>query len=446
MLWPLIRRNTGLTSVDIDGVSDKLDLRGLALTLQTLPGLIRLRLECSFQYYNTSVSDRLNKVNPEALGWLIRALAYPHLRLKSLILHVRVESGLPPEWNLFEADQDHDQNPKNRTAQFPELEEFAIHDSGHNSHWIAEAILLPMLREAPVLKKLSIPYMSMSTSKAIVKVLEERQLPLEDLLFDSPGCDAWFVDMVKIHRRTLRTLEAYHNHPSYEMRDDTYCEPMLQALVPTSMTTSDLSLQMVNLQVINMALVASPTVSTLIQRILTSLPNLRYFTQDFVGKPPPFDEVYGPHGKLEIRDLVASPWVCSGLELLCVSLGSRSVEDGVDETLQERRDKIRRVYKQLGALTQLKELTLACDVLNEQLSSSSEVAELDFTFETGLQEMEPCLKHLVGLYINRVQGVRFGEPERQWVKERALRLVYLEDQPQEEVDDLDDDTGASDEE
>ncbi|KAF9332211.1 hypothetical protein BG006_004924 [Podila minutissima] len=195
-----------------------------------------------------------------------------------------------------------------------------------------------------------------------------------------------------------------------------------------------------------MVLVTSLTVSTLIQRILTTLPNLRYFTQDFVGKAMPYDEVYGPYGKLEIRNLVASPWVCSGLELLCVSLGSRSVADGVDETPQERRDKIRRVYKQLGALTQLKQLMLACDVLDEDLFSSSEVAELDFTFETGLREMEPCLRHLVGLSISRVQGVRFGEPEGQWVKERALRLVHLEDQPQEEVDDLDDDSGASDEE
>ncbi|KAF9332212.1 hypothetical protein BG006_004925 [Podila minutissima] len=207
MLWPLIRRKTGLTSVDIDGVSDKLDLRGLALPLQTLPGLTRLRLKCSFQYYNTSVSDCLNK--------------RPSTRVEP------IRGGSRPR----------PKTPKNRTAQFSELEEFAIHDSGHNSHWIAEAILLPKLREAPVLKKLSIPYMSMSTSKATVKILEERQLPLEDLMFDSPACDAWFVDMVRIHRRTLRTLEAYHSDPSYEMRDETYCDPVLQAPVPTSMTT-----------------------------------------------------------------------------------------------------------------------------------------------------------------------------------------------------------------
>lgn len=107
----------------------------------------------------------------------------------------------------------------------------------------------------------------------------------------------------------------------------------------------------------------------------------------------------GPHGKLEIRDLVATPWVCRGLELLCVSLGSQTVENGRETRLQ-RRDKIRRVYKQLGMLTQLKQLTLECDVLDESLSSSSGAAELDFTFETGLLEMEPCLKHLLSLDIS----------------------------------------------
>lgn len=265
------RSSENLASVDNVGVSDQRDLQEVALTLQALPGQTWLRLKCSFQYYNLKRSYRKNKVDLQALGWLIRGLAYPHLRLINLIFHMHVEGGLPSGSTLFEADHNHS---KNRMAQFPEPEEFSIHDSGQNPHLTAETIFLPMLCEAPILKSLSIPLMSASTSKATVKILEERQLPLQEMMFDSPGSDPKFEDLVRIHRRTLRTLEAYHNHPSYEMRDDSYCEPMLRALVPTSMATANLNFQTVNLQDIKIVLVASPTVSTLIQRILTSLPNL----------------------------------------------------------------------------------------------------------------------------------------------------------------------------
>lgn len=118
--------------------------------------MTRLRLKSSFQYHNMSVRDRMNKVDFHALGSMIRGLAYPHLQLKNLVLHVHVEGTIPQGWVLFE-DQHHDHDDEVPTALFPNLEELSIDDRRLDLHLAARVLLLPTLREALSLKNLSIP-------------------------------------------------------------------------------------------------------------------------------------------------------------------------------------------------------------------------------------------------------------------------------------------------
>ncbi|KFH64580.1 hypothetical protein MVEG_09313 [Podila verticillata NRRL 6337] len=79
------------------------------------------------------------------------------------------------------------------------------------------------------------------------------------------------VDIVKTSRKTLRSLRACQDMP-------TLCEPMLRALLP--MDDTDLRIQ-VNMREIHFELDESPTMSVVIQAILTSLLNLRVFRQAF---------------------------------------------------------------------------------------------------------------------------------------------------------------------
>ncbi|KFH64484.1 hypothetical protein MVEG_09218 [Podila verticillata NRRL 6337] len=156
ILWPFICRNPCLTSEDLDGVSDQLNLQELVQTLRSLSGMTRPRLKCSFQYHNMSVRDRMNKVDFQALGSMIQGLAYSHLQLKNLVLHVHVEGTIPQGWVLFE-DHHHDHDDEVSTALFPDLEELSINDRRLDLHLTARVLLLPTLREAPSLKNLSIP-------------------------------------------------------------------------------------------------------------------------------------------------------------------------------------------------------------------------------------------------------------------------------------------------
>ncbi|KAF9332209.1 hypothetical protein BG006_004922 [Podila minutissima] len=173
-----------------------------------------------------------------------------------------------------------------------------------------------------------------------------------------------------------------------------------------------------NLQEIMLVLEESPTVSATIQGILTSLPNLRAFRNGF-RRWRHVSTMSGGPARLQIRNMVATPWACVGLRDLALCLGSRTAEEGATESKQERRAKIYRVYKQLGELTQLTSLILACDVLGGPSS-----AKLDFTFETGVRAMGPCLKNLTLLDIEEVGGIRFSQEERVWVLQEGPLLAH----------------------
>ncbi|KFH64544.1 hypothetical protein MVEG_09277 [Podila verticillata NRRL 6337] len=161
------------------------------------------------------------------------------------------------------------------------------------------------------------------------------------------------------------------------------------------------------MQDIEMVLQESLTISALIQKILASLPNLRAFRHGFRRWANVPSLTRGP-ARLQIDGMVATPWVCVGLQEYFLCLGSCTAENGEAETQNERRAKIYYVYKQLGALRRLKSLILACDVLG----GASEV-ELDFTFETGVRAMEPCLEHLALLDIDEVDSIQFSHMKRQ---------------------------------
>jgi len=71
---------------------------------------------------------------------------------------------------------------------------------------------------------------------------------------------------------------------------------------------------------------------------------------------------------------------------------------GREKPAHDQRDKIRQVYRQLGALTRLTDLVLGCNVPGD----SSEV-ELEFNFDTRVEAMEfVCATWYGWTYVVRV--------------------------------------------
>ncbi|KAG0028801.1 hypothetical protein BGZ81_004413 [Podila clonocystis] len=400
MLRKLIRKNPGLTRVRFYDVDSSIDLQELVHALQTCQGLTLFNFSCKDGYnFIQSTSFHITTVRSRGLASLIRGLAYPHFRLKCLGFEVRV--GDTPEETLFEEGRE------NHNALFPSLETLHVIDTGRHNQLTAEAFFVPILREAPELKDLTVPNMSGVVAAAAAAAVVKCTPPLEHLTFYmelQPGC----AEMVKASRRTLRRLDASSNQPAL-------CEPLLGALLPMNDGT-DACLR-TNLQEIELVLEESPTVSATIQGILTTLPNLKAFRNGF-RRWRNVSTMSGGPARLQICDMVTTAWACVGLQDLALCLGSRTAEEYVTESRQERLAKIYRVYKQLGELTQLKSLILACDMLGGPSS-----VELDFSFKSGVRAMEPCLKHLALLDIEEVCGIRFSNKERAWVLQQGPHLA-----------------------
>ncbi|KAI9238233.1 MAG: hypothetical protein BYD32DRAFT_460832 [Podila humilis] len=122
---------------------------------------------------------------------------------------------------------------------------------------------------------------------------------------------------------------------------------------------------------------------------------------------------------LKICDLVRSRWVGTDLEVLHLAIGrtSSSPEDEAKwglETFQQRKSKIRQVYRQLGAMTRLQELKL-CYVLEVVCFQDM----FDMTFEIGLDAMEPCLPSLRLLDLEEVERCMIGPQEMEWLRKFA---------------------------
>ncbi|KAF9332206.1 hypothetical protein BG006_004919 [Podila minutissima] len=396
MLAPFICQNPHLISVHFESIPGTIDLQELGRALQTCRGLSSLHLQMA------------SNVSYTLLGSLIRDLARPHLWLKDLDLNLPVGDTPAEGWALFERDQ------RDFAPLFPRLEELRFNDDSGRSYVLAENFYLPVLNEAAALKTLYIPDMPYEDCEAAVESIARQRPPLERLYFETGTSHPGFVDIVKNSRKTLRVLEAHELDP-------TVCASMLQSFVQVN--ESDLCYQM-NLREITFVLAESPTASALMQKVLISLPNLECFTQETVGMYPDWIP-----GRLEIRDMVATSWVCHGLIKLSLCLGCHTAENNVEETEQERRTKIGQVYKQLGVLTQLEHLTLRCNVLDWPSK-----VEFDFTIESGLKAMEPCLTNLQALDIQGVAGSRFSTKEKKWMREHTPQAA-LSYTPYENHDD-----------
>lgn len=396
LLRQLVLKNPSLSKVYFYHVSNRVDLEELAKALQSCQRLTEFSLNCHHAVPGANGNEFASKLDPRGLASLIRGLSYPTVQLKDLALGVSI--GDPPQgWTLFETDCE------SHSVLFPTLERLSFAVIGECGPW-AEDFYLPILRESTGLRYLCIPEMPDRAVAEVTATLTRMTPPLEELSFMSPRFHPGFGDIVKACRGTLHTVRAnrFGSAP---------CEPILQALLPVYHDATDLCLR-TNLQRIFITLQASPTVSVLMQKIMTTLPNLRVFYQNWS------DPVFGAQpGRLEISDMVSAPWVCFQLRLLIICLGGRTVGDNVGETQLERRDKICQVYKQLGQLTRLRHARIGCNVLG----GSSEV-ELDFTLENGLEAMKPCLERMEVLLIDEVAGCRFGQKERDWVVQHGPQL------------------------
>ncbi|KAF9371266.1 hypothetical protein CPB97_002121 [Podila verticillata] len=410
MVASLIRKNPNLCSIAIDWVSNMLDLYELSSALQTCKGLMHFYLDSFGRFFASNCRARpvipdnyQSGVDWSALKALVQGLACSHSGLRSLSIHTRLINTAASDWSLLEASESSDK-------LFPDLENLLIRVVDENLMPIdGDAMFLPLLREAPAVTALKIPCMSATASAAAVAIVKEHGLHLSSLTFGEilggnkmyPDCFG-FVDLVTTNSRTLHTLRASQVNPSI-------AQSMMLALLPNQGPDIDIR---TNLRVLTLGLQEGPIVSALINRILTTLPNLQEFQMD------QFTNVLSTvnPARLQIRDM-QSPWACLRLETLSIYLGCRTADEGQTETVQERRIKIAHVYEQFGALTRLKYLDIASNVLGGPLN-----VEFDFTLSTGLQAMKPCLQSLKTLNIIRVGARRFSNRDNVWLKAHAPHL------------------------
>ncbi|KAF9382007.1 hypothetical protein CPB97_007387 [Podila verticillata] len=164
---------------------------------------------------------------------------------------------------------------------------------------------------------------------------------------------------------------------------------------------------------LNLNTTQSSKTSEWMQRLFCSLPNLRVYKQSI---DPDADGA----AHLNICDMVRSRWVCNKLEKLYLALGSTSdwpeeeEATGVPETVEQRKRKIRQVYEQFGALTQLKELGIRYDIQKKS------PIHFDMTFKTGLKAMRPCVSSIRFLEILEMKRCRIGEEELDWMGNLGL--------------------------
>lgn len=181
---------------------------------------------------------------------------------------------------------------------------------------------------------------------------------------------------------------------------------------------------------LNLNTTQSLKTSEWMQQLFCSLPNLRIYKQSI---DPDADGA----AHLNICDMVRSRWVCNKLEKLYLALGSTSdgpeeEETGTPETVEQRKRKIRQVYEQFGALTQLKELGIRYDIQKRS------PVHFDMTFKTGLKAMRACVSSLRFLEILEMKRCRIGEEELDWMENLGLTrngvLFMMPDSESEEDD------------
>ncbi|KAF9961841.1 hypothetical protein BGZ72_001391 [Mortierella alpina] len=278
-------------------------------------------------------------------------------------------------------------------------------------------LVFPILRKSPNLKRLFVSALDQRHVPELKAILQESCPLIEELEFtpnhrgpDERAC----TDLVLACPR-LRKIESHCGSPWN-----------LTELAPGILRHPDVCLRLDELQ---LNLKHHEKSSGWIQQLLCSLPNLRIFRQQLEAEE---------YAHLNICDLVQSRWVCTRLEQLHFVIGSisRRSEEEEAETVEQRTCKVRQVYEQLGALTQLKNLGIRYLALEES------PVQFDMTFKTGLKAMEPCLSSLKDLDIVRVEDIQIGIEELHWMVdlgiERESILLFSEGEAGFNSEDFDD--------
>ncbi|KAK3837699.1 MAG: hypothetical protein JOS17DRAFT_731635 [Linnemannia elongata] len=199
-----------------------------------------------------------------------------------------------------------------------------------------------------------------------------------------------------------------------------------------------------------------------IQLILSHCPGLKTFEiEDW--------QEDGHESLLEIKDMVSSPWVCLGLRVLTLPIGSDygvDAEEQDEEWGRRRQDVVTKAYRQLGALTELRMLSFGLEVPRENSAQFSLDAkgkkDFDFTLASGLDHLKG-LKKLWRLDVAGLQH-RMRETELRWIDAnwpdlRDFRGIYMyegdelsedeemeEGSDDEEEEEMDEDKGVAEEE
>lgn len=270
------------------------------------------------------------------------------------------------------------------------------------------ALIFSILRRCPRLKSVSVSALGRKGGSELSAILQElcpftealRFYPKNSSSFDSPspGPDEKACTELVLSCPQLQKIDGLFN-----------CPWTLTEFAPRVLDQPELCQRLEELQ---LSTVEHSQSSEWMQRLLCSLPKLRIFKQHIgyrADRP----------AHLKICDLIRSRWVCIDLEVLHLALRrtTSSPEDEAKwgpETFEQRKSKIRQVYRQLGALTRLRELKLcyALEVVHFQ-------DVFDMTFKTGLDGMEPRLPSLKLLGLEDVERSMVGPQEMEWLRKFA---------------------------
>ncbi|KAG0260616.1 hypothetical protein BG011_001745 [Mortierella polycephala] len=306
---------------------------------------------------------------------------------------------------------------------FPCLSEFRSVEMSP-SHSMT-ATLLPLVRRSPVLK--AIAWTHNECLSDIAKALHDNCPKLEAMtIINSEVLDSELETLVEwspsIKEFTLNGLSIMSTGGAFQRMAERWGK---------TLTTINLDEDVV-------------LISSDIQRIMTSCPNLTHFHMEI---DLTWEGTELASTGLKLSDAIDSPWVCLGIRSLAIMFMDERVEqsNARQHAQQERRTRewIRKAYAQLGALTQLESLTIGWQqpfrVRDDDDDDDDEddeddmgvhrrsapVVQLDISLASGLDLLEN-LKKLEELDVRRLKVLAIQVEEMDWMVYNwpKLRALY----------------------
>ncbi|KAF9080943.1 hypothetical protein BGX27_005165, partial [Mortierella sp. AM989] len=248
-------------------------------------------------------------------------------------------------------------------VEIPDMEQTQLKELGLASATYQESLVIPFLKASPMLEKLSLPKFKSESTKAITAIMRRYCPKLRDVgigraqnrLTDDDVTDL-------IHSCSVSGLRSFRTHDRVG-----FGPQAMDRLCANSATLECITIPAIGQKGLK-----------IVQRLLTSCPNLRKFTvsEDFLA--------ISPVPSLLIGELLKEPWVCVKLEVLNIPLAGVCTGVAEGENGNDGQDYHRDLYTQLSKLTRLQELSSSFSIFDNAVCD----APPRFSLESGLDLLE----------------------------------------------------------